>query len=206
MKVKITGQLKKYVNNSTGQVTPEIQNPTVVILEDGDEPTPGPGGDPVTELENGDFESWVSESEATGWKSACSASNAVYSQVQGGHGGVYACFMAANAQTNMRLATQEMTLSAGTYVFSYYAKSGQAPSAQTRTGYVPVKADGTVGAYKYNSAFFDINNSDWTLIENEFTLTGETTLCLIIMNPKSNANAQYEAQDILVDDATLIKK
>ena len=32
-KVKITGQLMKYVNNS-GQVTPEIKNPTVVILPD----------------------------------------------------------------------------------------------------------------------------------------------------------------------------
>ena len=35
MKVKITGNLMKYVNSSTGNVTPEIKNANVVILEDG---------------------------------------------------------------------------------------------------------------------------------------------------------------------------
>ena len=36
-KVKITGKLMKYVNKSTGAVTPEIKNATVVILEVGDD-------------------------------------------------------------------------------------------------------------------------------------------------------------------------
>ena len=40
-KVKITGQLMKYVNKTTGAVTPEIKNATVEILEAGDE---GGGG------------------------------------------------------------------------------------------------------------------------------------------------------------------
>ena len=35
-KVKITGQLMKYVNKTSGDVTPEIKNATVVILEVGD--------------------------------------------------------------------------------------------------------------------------------------------------------------------------
>ena len=48
-KVKITGQLMKYVNANTGQVTPEIKNATVVILEEGgDTPTPQPTGKEVT--------------------------------------------------------------------------------------------------------------------------------------------------------------
>ncbi len=48
MKVKITGQLLKYVNSNSGQVTPEIKNANVEILEDGDD-TPGdnPGGSGV---------------------------------------------------------------------------------------------------------------------------------------------------------------
>ena len=49
-KVKITGQLMKYVNNSTGAVTPEIKNAKVEILEAGDggqgeEPGGEQGGD-----------------------------------------------------------------------------------------------------------------------------------------------------------------
>ena len=42
-KVKITGQLMKYVNTNTGQVTPEIKNPTVEILEEGGGETPAEG-------------------------------------------------------------------------------------------------------------------------------------------------------------------
>ena len=46
-KVKITGQLMKYVNSKTGQVTPEIKNAKVVILEDAT-PEPTPSGTEVT--------------------------------------------------------------------------------------------------------------------------------------------------------------
>ena len=216
MKVKITGKLKKYIDTKNNNaVIYEIQNADVVILEQGDGgqggdtpgPTPGPGGDEVTELVNGDFEEWVSDSEPLGWKSASSASSATLEQFQDSHGeGVFSCLVKANSSTNMRLATQEITLAPGTYVFSFYAKTASASYAQARIGYVPIKADGSVDSYKYNSAFFDINNEEWTCIENEFTLTAETKVCLLVMNPKSNKDKQYEAQDILVDDATLVKK
>lgn len=59
MKVKITGQLMKYVNKS-GEVTPEIKNANVVILEGGSEEPGGeePGGevsgDKVTPSKSGD--------------------------------------------------------------------------------------------------------------------------------------------------------
>ena len=216
MKVTITGKLKKYIDTKNNNaVICEIQNGTVVILEQGDGgqggdtpgPTPGPGGDEVTELVNGNFEEWVSGSEPLGWKSASSASSAILEQFQDSHGeGVFSCLVKANSGTNMRLATQEITLAPGTYVFSFYAKTASASYAQTRIGYVPIKTDGSVDSYKYNSAFFDINNEEWTYIENEFTLTAETKVCLLVMNPKSNKDKQYEAQDILVDDATLVKK
>ncbi|MBR4187517.1 MAG: hypothetical protein IKQ85_03490 [Bacteroidaceae bacterium] len=206
-KVKITGKLQKFVKD--GNVTPEIKNATVVILEAGEggdtpqPPTPGPGGDPVSELVNGDFESWDNASQPTGWKSASTASNATLSQSTDARNGSYACVVAAPGTMNKRLATQEMTLEAGSYTFSYYAKSTTGNASQTKGGYVPIDADGKVGAYKYGD-FFDLNNSDWTLVTYDFTLDATTKLCLIVMNPK---NSSYSSsQDILIDDATLVKK
>ena len=216
MKVTITGKLKKYVKN--GAVTPEIQNATVVILEQGDggqggqggdDPTPGPSGDPVTDLVNGDFEEWVSASEPLGWKSASTASNATLSQDQEARSGNYSCRVVAPGSTNKRLATQEITLEAGTYTFSYYAKATTGDVCQTRPGYVPINADGSVGAYTYpkegsTNIFFDINNNEWTPVSFEFTLTETTTLCLIVMNPK---NSTYSvSQDILVDESAAEKR
>ncbi|MBR3857002.1 MAG: hypothetical protein IKM68_03335 [Bacteroidaceae bacterium] len=212
MKVTMTGKLMKYVNNTTGEVTPEIKNGDIVILEQGDGgqggggdtpgPTPGPGGDEVTELVNGGFEEWVSDSQPLGWKSSSTASNAILSKSQDAHGGSYACVVAAPGSANKRLATQEITLEAGTYTFSFYAKSTTADKSQTKCGYVPV-ADGAVGAYKYGD-FFDLNNNGWTLVSYEFTLEATTTVCLVVMNPKDSNYSK--SQDILVDDATLVKK
>ena len=213
MKVTMTGKLMKYVNNTTGEVTPEIKNGDIVILEQGDGgqggggdtpgPTPGPGGDEVTELVNGGFEEWVSDSQPLGWKSSSTASNAILSQSQDAHGGSYACVVAAPGSANKRLATQEITLEPGTYTFSFYAKSTTADKSQTKCGYVPINAEGAVGAYKYGD-FFDLNNNGWTLVSYEFTLEATTTVCLVVMNPKDSNYSK--SQDILVDDATLVKK
>ena len=104
--------------------------------------------------------------------------------------------------TNRRLATQEITLKAGTYSFSFYAKASTTEPCQSRCGFVPVNADNAVGTYKYGD-YVNINNINWTLITYDFVLTEETTLCLIIMNPK---NSTYSvSQDIMVDDAVLTK-
>ena len=175
---------------------------SITLLAPG--PTPGPGGDEVTELVNGGFEEWVTGSTTpVGWKSASSASNATLSQSQDAHGGSYACVVAAPGTANKRLATQEITLEAGTYTFSFYAKSTTADKSQTKGGYVPVNTDGSVGAYKYGD-FFDLNNNGWTLVSYEFTLEATTTVCLVVMNPKDSNYSK--SQDILVDDATLVKK
>ena len=209
MKVKITGKLLKYVNNS-GVVTPEIKNADVVVLEAGDGGGQGGdggggqgGGDPVTDLVNGDFESWESDSQPTGWKSVSTASNATLSKSTVARNGSFACLVAAPGTQNKRLATQEMTLEAGSYTFSYYAKSTTGSACQTRGGYVPV-TDGKVGTYQYSKTYTDLNNNGWTLVTYDFELTSQTTLCLLVMNPK---NSDYSvSQDILVDDATLVKK
>lgn len=204
-KVTLTGKYKLYNNK------PEIADAQFVSVVKGDGgqggdtpgPTPGPGGDEVTELVNGGFEEWVTGSTTpVGWKSASSASNATLSQSQDAHGGSYACLVAAPGSANKRLATQEITLEAGTYTFSFYAKSTTADKSQTKGGYVPV-ADGAVGAYKYGD-FFDLNNNGWTLVSYEFTLEATTTVCLVVMNPKDSNYSK--SQDILVDDATLVKK
>ena len=218
MKVKITGKLMKYVKD--GVMTPEIKNADVVVLEQGDGGggqggddsggQGGGGGDTVSDLVNGDFESWVSDSEPTGWKSASSASNATLSKSTESRNGSYACLVGAPGSQNKRLATQEMTLEAGSYTFSYYAKSTTADICQTRPGYVSINADGSVGAYTYkdkggNNIYVDINNNEWTLVSIDFELKEKTTLCLIVMNPKQT-DGKTVSQDILVDDATLVKK
>jgi hypothetical protein len=203
MKVKITGQLMKYVKS--GQVTPEIKNADVVILEQGGDDggdDPNPGGDDVTELVNGGFEEWVSDSEPKGWKSASSASNATLSKSTDARNGSFACQIAAPGSANKRLATQEMTLEAGSYTFSFYAKSSSADVCQTKAGYVPVN-ETAVGTYKYGD-LVDLNNNGWTLVTYDFTLESTTRLCLLVMNPKNSSDSV--SQDILIDDATLVKK
>ena len=205
--VTLTGKYFLYNNEK-----PEIKNAQFVSVVKGDggggdggDPTPGPGGDPVTDLVNGDFESWASASELTGWKPSAGTGpgNATYSQSTDAHGGTYACLVAAPGTTNKRLATQEITLEAGNYTFSFYAKRTTGEKCQARAGYVPMKADGTPDTYKYGD-YIDIDNNEWTLISYDFELNSTTTLCLLVMNPKGSSYSV--SQDILVDDATLVKK
>ena len=208
--VTLTGKYKLFNNK------PEIVDAQLVSFTKGEggdtpqPPTPGPGGDEVTELVNGNFEEWVSDSEPLGWKSASTASNAILSKSQDAHGGSYACLVGAPGSANKRLATQEITLEAGSYTFSFYAKSTTTNICQTRAGYVAIKDDGSVGTYVYkdaagNDEYIDLNNNGWTLVSYDFTLSSKTKLCLIVMNPKEVADKTV-SQDILIDDATLVKK
>lgn len=200
--VTLTGKYKLYNNK------PEIVDAQLVSFtkgQGGDEPTPSPGGETVSDLVNGDFESWASDSEPTGWKSASTASNATLEKSNEARSGIYACKILAPGTQNKRLATQEMTLEAGSYTFSYYAKSTTSDVCQSRGGYVPVNADGSVGAYQYNKIYTDLNSNNWTLVSYDFELESATTLCLFASNPKENAGKTI-SQDILIDDATLVKK
>ena len=205
MKVTIVGKLYKWVSNDGLNITPEMKNADVVVLEDGDGGQGGdqPGPDDVlTDLVNGGFESWESDTDPTGWKSASTASNALLAKSNEARSGNFSCQVTAGGTQNKRLATQEISLEAGSYTFSFYAKSTTAEVCQTRAGYVPV-TDGAAGIYKY-SVFVNISNSEWTLVTYDFELTEKTTLCLLVMNPKNNSNSV--SQDILVDDAELVKK
>ena len=151
--------------------------------------TPGPGGETLTELINGGFEEWASDTEATGWMASGSAApgNAILSKSSDAHTGSYACLVSAPGTTNKRLATQTITLEAGSYTFSYYAKTTTSTVTQTRPGYVPINDNGSVGNYYYakngtENAFFNLNNNDWTLVTYDFELTAKTKLSLLVMN------------------------
>lgn len=151
-----------------------------------------------TELTNGDFEIWT-DGMPTGWKSDSSASTATLSQSTNAHGGSYSVIINGDEKGNKRLASKEMTLPAGTYVFSFYAKATTDDPAQIRAGYVPI-IDGVPSSYHYGE-YANLNNTDWTQVRFEFDLIEETTICLVIMNPmKSNYSS---GKDVLVDDATL---
>lgn len=159
------------------------------------------GGSSASSLTNGDFETWAN-GLPTGWKSASTASSATLAQSTDAHGGSYSCLVKGDEGQNKRLASQELTLAAGTYVFSAWIKATTSDVAQARPGYVPIGADGKAGSYAYGD-YANLSTS-WQQFSYEFTLDSEKTVCLVIMNPKKSSYSS--GKDILVDDATLTKK
>lgn len=201
------------VINYKGNTPETVQNKAYIYslngnTEGGNTDQPGtdePGTDTpsaATSLTNGGFEDWSSDTQPTGWKSASTASSAKLSKSTDAHGGSFSVKVTGDASSNKRLASQEITLEAGTYKFAFYAKATTADKSQARAGWVPV-TDGKVGNYNYAS-YSDLTNSGWTLVEQEITLNAKTTLCLVVMNPK--ASDYSSGKDILIDDATLVKK
>lgn len=160
---------------------------------------PAPTGDNL--LANGNCETWDGTTPVN-WKTTSKAGNASLKQSTDAHGGSYSISVGFNASQNKRLGYKEITLKAGTYKFSFYAKSTTADKSQCRPGYVFV-TDGVADKnYNYRTDYEPLNNSTWTLVSYEFTLTETKTICLVVMNPKTTAYAT--AQDILVDDASLV--
>ena len=160
---------------------------------------PAPTGDNL--LANGDCETWDGTTPVN-WKTTSKAGNASLKQSTEAHGGSYSISVGFNASQNKRLGYKEITLKAGTYKFSFYAKSTTADKSQCRPGYVVV-TDGVADKnYSYRTDYEPLNNSTWTLVSYEFTLTETKTICLVVMNPKTTPYAT--AQNILVDDASLV--
>ena len=166
----------------------------------------GGGSSTPTSLTNGDFETWAS-GQPTGWKSASSASSATLEQSTDAHGGSYAVIVKGGGTANKRLASQEISLTAGSYNFSFWVKATTANKAQCCAGYVPV-TNGTAGSYQYKkngtSPAYETLSTTWSQVSYDFTLDADATICLVVMNPKSSSYSSGE--DILVDDATLTKK
>ena len=199
--VIVSGKLMNYNGN-----TPETaQNSGTLISVNGQAPQldgeeGGGGGEAATSLTNGNFETWANNLP-TGWKSASTASSATLEQSTDAHGGNYACIVKGNTTTNKRLASQEIKLAAGSYNFSFWVKPTSENIAQVRPGYVPV-VDGAVGNYTYGD--YTTLSAGWQQISYDFTLDAETTVCLIVMNPK--ASSYSSGEDVIIDDATLTKK
>lgn len=164
--------------------------------------TPGGGGsDTPSSLTNGGFETWANDIP-TGWKSASTASSATLVQSTDAHTGSYSCNVKGDASANKRLASQEIKLAAGTYNFSFWVKPTTSNAAQVRPGYVPVDAEGKAGSYAYGD--YATLAAGWQQVSFDFTLDAETTVCLVVMNPKKSSYSSGE--DVLIDDATLTKK
>ena len=158
-------------------------------------------------LTNGGFESWT-DGVADGWKSASTASSGIVTQSTEAHSGTYAAQL-ANATSNKRLASAEMTLEAGTYTFSFYVKSASTEiNGSLKPGYALITIDGenySAGSYNYADATNNIT-TEWTQISYEFTLNESATVCLLIMNPKSDSKNNIKNADLIIDDASLTKK
>jgi len=167
------------------------------VTEATDTPTPQPTGQNL--LTNGDFETWTN-GQPDHWKTTSTASNATLTQSTDAHTGSFSVSVGFNETSNKRLAYEELKLKAGTYTFSFYAKSTTTNASQTQAGYVEV-TNGTAGSYKYGG-YVTLSNTEWTQVSTTFTLSAEATVALVMMNPKTTNYAT--AQDILVDDASLV--
>lgn len=182
--------------------TPETEQNASYLYwtsNNGTTPTPpGPTPDPVNldDFKNGDFETWAN-GLPTYWKTASTAGNATLAQSTDAHSGSYSVLVKTGGSANKRLGYQEMTLAAGKYAISFYAKGAEGnDAASVRPGYVPIKDDGSVGSYAYGDYTNDITSSEWVPVTHTFELTATTTLCLVIMNPKN-------CGDVLIDDFTI---
>lgn len=146
-------------------------------------------------LTNGGFETWTNATTPENWKSASSASNATLAQSTDAHSGSYSVNVTGSTSGNKRLASKEITLKAGTYKMSFYAKAAT-DNGSIDLGYVPV-TDGKVGSYAYSKNYTNVTTSSWTAISHEFTLTEQTTLCLVVMVSKNPGG------NVLIDDFSL---
>ena len=154
----------------------------------------------MIQLTNGDFEIWE-DGLPTGWKSASTASSATLTQSTDAHSGSYSVNVNGDEMEmqNKRLASQEITLEPGSYIFSFYAKATTTEVSQISPGYVPI-VGGTAGTYHYGN-YINLNNTEWTQVNHEFTLAEETTVCLVVMKPKKSNYSS--GKGVLIDDATL---
>lgn len=145
-------------------------------------------------LQNESFEDWA-DGKPVHWVSTTSASNATLEQSSDARTGV-SSVLVKGASGNKRLASEEIKLKAGTYVFSAYVKAATAEAASITLGYVPV-TDGKVGNYYYGEYLNDLTDAGWQLWTYEFTLSEQTEVNLLVMNSKK------AGKDVLVDDVSL---
>ena len=132
-------------------------------------------------LQNESFEDWA-DGKPVHWVSTTSASSATLEQSSDARTGV-SSVLVKGASGNKRLASEEITLKAGTYVLSAYVKAATEEAATITLGYVPV-VDGKVGSYVYGEYLNGATNADWQQWTFQFTLDEQTQVNLLVMNSK----------------------
>lgn len=168
-----------------------------------DTPSVEPTGDNL--VGNGDFETWADGLPAN-WKTASTAGNANLSQSSDAHSGSYSVNVEGVTSANKRLGYQEITLKAGTYNIRFYAKAATATGGSVRPGYVPVKADGTVGSYLYGDYVNGLTTETWVECIHSFTLTEETKISLVVMCSKNpGGNVLIDDYSLTTSDGGLVK-
>lgn len=160
----------------------------------GTEPEPGTGDNL---LANSSFETWTGETPDS-WGRA-SVTSATYAQNADAQDGTYSVLMKGSS-SNARFGSEDITLSAGTYTLSVYAKSVADP-AKFKMGWVPIEG-GNPNTNKYNYILdsTDLSN-EWQEYSAEFTLDAETVVSIFFVNSKSGSG-----KDLLIDKVSLIKK
>lgn len=186
----------KYTSSSETAATWEVKNVKVAAAENGGGTEPEPEtGDNL--LANSSFETWTGETPDS-WGRA-SVTSATYAQNTDAQDGTYSVLMKGSS-SNARFGSEDMTLSAGTYTLSVYAKSVADP-AKFRMGWVPIEG-GSPNSSKYNYILdsTDLSN-EWQEYSAEFTLDAETVVSIFFVNSKSGSG-----KDLLIDKVSLIKK
>lgn len=153
-------------------------------------------------LQNGGFENGVED----GWTPTenAKAKSATVTESSEARTGAKAALVAGKS-SNVRMASSDYTLKAGTYTFTVYAKAATADGATVRLGYVPTTPN-EKGAYDYTYAPTNLNGlsnkpdtvmADWVQLSYTFTLDAATKVNLLVMNNKNLG------KDALIDDCSL---
>lgn len=185
----------KYTSTASNAGTWEIKDLKVYAGENSGEVDPTPS----TELINLSFETWTA-SAPEGW-GRDKVTSVTYSKSSDAQQGSNAVLMVGSTK-NARFGSSDITLAAGTYSLSVYAKS-VAGTAKFKMGYAIIDMIDTdaMNAYKYTQTDAEILSTEWRQITHEFTVENETVASIFFVNSKSGVGA-----DLLIDNVSLTKK
>ncbi len=194
--VVVCGKVVNYKGNTPETVQGKAYLVSLKSNSEGGDDSDDTTGD--TSAANGDFECWVNGAP-NNWKSSSTASNATLTQSTDAHGGKYSVKVGGSSDANKRLAYKELTLKAGEYTMTFYAKAATSTGASLRPGYATV-VNGKISSgsdYIYGDYTNDITSTEWVKVSHTFTISADGTYCIVIMNAKKPGG------DLLIDDFTL---
>lgn len=202
--VVVCGKLVNYYGNTPETYKGEAYLYSLngkTVAEAGEEPeqpeNPGAGDvtNPSVDASNGSFENWA-DGKPINWASTTNASKGSVKQSTEAHSGTYAVEVTGSTSGNNRLAYTELVLPAGEYTMTFWVKAATSEGGSVRPGFVPLKADGSVGTYTYGDYVNDLTG-EWQQVTHTFSLTAETKLNLVVMVPKN------PGKNVVIDDFQL---